>query len=49
MKLDMLKAYDRYEWHFLEAMLHKLGFDGNFIRLVMKCVTSVRFTVRVNG
>jgi hypothetical protein len=27
----------------------KLGFSSNFVRLVMKCVTSVRFTVRVNG
>ena len=40
-KLDMLKAYDRVEWHYLEAMLIRLGFGDNFVRLIMKCVTSV--------
>lgn len=48
-KLDMLKAYDRVEWHYLEAMLNKLGFAKRFIQLIMKCTTSVRFTVKVNG
>ena len=47
--LDMLKAYDRVEWHYLEAMLTRLGFGDRFIRLIMKCVTSVRFTIKVNG
>ncbi|KAE8781173.1 Alanyl-tRNA synthetase [Hordeum vulgare] len=46
MKLDMLKSYDRVEWHYLEAMLLKLGFGDNFVRLIMKCVTSVRFKIK---
>jgi hypothetical protein len=48
-KLDMMKAYDRVEWHYLEAILLKLGFCMNVVRLILKCVTSVRFSVRVNG
>jgi hypothetical protein len=48
-KLDMMKAYDQVEWHFLEAMMLRLGFSDNTVRLILKCVSSVRFSVRVNG
>lgn len=48
-KLDMMKAYDRVEWHYLEAIMVRLGFSDVTVRLIMKCVNSVRFTVRVNG
>jgi hypothetical protein len=48
-KLDMSKAYDRVEWHFLEMMMRKLGFAEVWIHLVMRCITSVRYQVRING
>lgn len=44
-KLDMHKAYDRVEWIFLEKMMAKLGFDHRWIKLVMACVNTVRYSV----
>jgi hypothetical protein len=48
-KLYMAKAYDRVDWRFLEGVLVKLGFHSQWIRWVMACVTTVRYTVRFNG
>jgi len=48
-KLDMAKAYDRVEWPFLNAMLHKLGFDDVFCQWIMECVQTVSYSVIING
>jgi hypothetical protein len=48
-KLDMSKAYDRVEWMFLERIMRKLGFHGTWVNLVMKCVSSVSYKIKVNG
>lgn len=48
-KLDMSKAYDRVEWSFLETIMKNLGFDKQWIVLLMTCVTSVSYSVLVNG
>lgn len=48
-KLDMMKAYDRVEWPFVESILTKLGFPPRLVQIIMKCVSTVRFSVKVNG
>jgi hypothetical protein len=47
--LDMSKAYDWVEWHFLENMMRKMGFDERWISLIMKCCLSVKYRFKVNG
>jgi hypothetical protein len=45
----MMKAYDCVEWSYLHGCLLKLGFADPWIDSVMRCVTRVRYAVRVNG
>jgi hypothetical protein len=48
-KLDMAKAYDRVEWDYLRAVMEALSFSKRWCSLVMRCVTGVSFTVRIDG
>jgi hypothetical protein len=48
-KLDMAKAYDRLEWVFISTTLKTMGFPSNLVQTIMRCVTSVSFSVLING
>ncbi|KAL0011249.1 hypothetical protein SO802_006357 [Lithocarpus litseifolius] len=49
LKLDISKAYDRVEWHFLHRIMEKLGFPAVWIDRVMSCVTTTSLSILING
>lgn len=45
----MSKAYNRIKWCFLEQILLKLGFQESWVALIMECITTVTYSILVNG
>ena len=48
-KLDTEKAYDHIGWSFLMAVLKKMGFGERWIKWIEWCISTVRFSVLING
>jgi hypothetical protein len=48
-KLDMSKAYDRVKWPFVEAIMRKLGFAEKWISMIMECISTVQYSVLLEG
>ncbi|KAL2942986.1 LINE-1 retrotransposable element ORF2 protein [Bienertia sinuspersici] len=49
LKIDLSKAYDRIRWDFLQKVLEAHGFPSKWITLIMQCVTTVQYSILVNG
>ena len=48
-KLDIENAYDHVSWKFLLAVLKKMGFGERWIKWIEWCISTVRFSVLING
>ena len=39
----------KLEWSFLECLLRKLGFHNRWVDLMMECITTVSYSILING
>lgn len=49
LKVDIRKAYDTISWDFLGRALTALQFPCKFVDWVMECVTTLSYSLKVNG
>jgi hypothetical protein len=49
MKIDLEKAYDRLEWHFIRDMLFFFKIPESLIHVIMSCITTSSISILLNG
>lgn len=48
-KLDMAEAYDKMEWDFIRDTIGFFGFHEKFNLVVKECISSISFSILLNG
>jgi len=48
-KIDIAKAYDSFEWPFIQNVLQNMRYPPNIIKTIMLCLSSVTFSILING
>jgi hypothetical protein len=48
-KIDLSKAFDWVNWLYLRMLLIHLGFRMDFSNWVMRCLSSISFSILLNG
>ena len=48
LKLDMSKAYNRVEWECPEKIMLKMDFDIKLVDIMMRCVKSITYSIKIN-
>ncbi|KAK3218140.1 hypothetical protein Dsin_012110 [Dipteronia sinensis] len=48
-KIDLAKAYDKLQWHFIQSVITKAGLGNLIVDLIMLCVTTVQYRIVMNG
>ena len=44
----MSKAYDRVQWTFLRDVMCRMGFDMSWVKLIMQCISTIKYQIKVN-
>ena len=48
-KIDLKKAYDRLEWHFIQDVLNLYNLPQDTVKLIMSCISGSSISVLFNG